>query len=102
MSIVDPLELLPPFDFSGLSQTPSAEDGFERSSVQLYERMLSADWEYDVRVLTKARKVFSDGAVVPAGAELSLLSRSDDDFFTTASFNGATYTFALDELAYTY
>jgi murein DD-endopeptidase MepM/ murein hydrolase activator NlpD len=99
---VDPLEMLPPFDFGGLSAAPGAEGGFMRSSVELYLRMAASAWKFDVYVKTAVDKVFDDGITILAGTELQLVSRSDKDFLASVLCNGETYPYALDELQYTY
>ena len=116
---VDPLEALPPLDTLPMPETqppidtplpgashpgqvPCIQDGLDRSSVELYRRMLNSNWEYEVRAMTLADKTFDDGAVIPAGAELPLLSRSDEGFSASVSYNGSSYAYALDELAFIY
>jgi hypothetical protein len=99
---VDPIELLPPFDFISLRQMPEVSEGFLRSSVKLYRNMFESDWNYEVRAKTIAETIFGDGTVIPAGSELQLQSRSESEATTSVIYNGAVYKYSADLLQYIY
>lgn len=96
---VDPLQILPPFDLDSLTERPTEEDGFNKSSVRLYNEIADGEWKYTIRAraLKKLRK---NGVTVPKGAEVEVVKRVERT--VTCKYEGKKFTADAASFTYTY